>query len=381
MVVSDYSATVNGKVNVEGYEGEWIWGELYYSENKDDLLAVYPPYYKSMSNIPFRWDENGSFSVTIPNLIERKTYYFTIKVHWETVNYSDNYYCDDIMSFTTLEPQITVETRAPKFVGLIEAELDSYVVTSTSEGPGTSFRYSSTATTREELIASGKGCLRKVTGLEKGTTYYYIAVGTAGKRTPYKIAYGDVMSFTTLSSEAEVGEAVDLGLSVLWRSCNVGALLPLSVGKAFCWGETSEPLFGEKYNKYRGDGGKEVLDLEDDAAHYVLGGKWRMPTYAEIEEMKSKCTITATMNNSSDGTPPHFIIRSKVTGHTDKYIIVPAVGNTEAIPIWTSSLVPEAPYNLAYICGLSAYPTGFNFVPALRNDNKCYIRPVCDREN
>ena len=80
-----------------------------------------------MSHIPFHWDENGCFSVTIPDLIESRTYYFTIKVHWETVNYSDNYYIEDIMSFTTLEPRITVETRAPKYVGFNEAELDKAI--------------------------------------------------------------------------------------------------------------------------------------------------------------------------------------------------------------------------------------------------------------
>ena len=382
--VDDYSATVSGKVQAKGNGVDQIAACLYYSETegyfKDNFS--YNGYNYTSYRVNIYPDEKGCFSVIIPRLTEGKTYYFIVEVSMYTKNYM-YYYFSDVISFTTLEPKITVETRAPTYIGFNEAELDSYVITSTSEGPGSGFRYSSTATTREELIASGKACGRKLTGLEKGTTYYYIAVGSAGSGSgvPKKIAYGDVMSFTTLSSEAEVGEAVDLGLSVKWRSCNLGASSPTSLGKTYCWGETSEPLSGEKYNKYKGDGGKEVLDLEDDTAHYILGGNWRMPTYSEIEELKSKCTLTAITYYSSDGTPPHFIIRSNVPGHTDKYITLPAVGNTEEIRVWTSSLVPFEPYSNAYLCAFSSYLTGFNIVSSIRNNSKYYIRPVCDTEN
>ena len=367
----EYSATVFGRVQTKGSGIKSLYPQFYFSNIRESLLGIYAGT-SAPSSTTLSLDENGCFSVSLSDLTESKTYYFLVRVIMTGEQYTYKYF-SDIISFTTLEPKITVETRAPKFVGLTEAELDSYVVTSTSEGPGTSFRYSSTATTREELIASGKGCGRKLTGLEKGTTYYYIAVGTAGKRTPYKIAYGDVMSFTTLLSEAEVGEAVDLGLSVKWRSCNLGASLPLTLGDTYSWGETSEPLSGEKYNKYKGGGGKEVLDLEDDTAHYILGGKWRMPTYADIEEMKSKCTLTAITYYSSDGTPPHFIIRSNVPGYTGNYITVPVSNG-----IWTSSIIPFVPYSDAYVCHFSDYSTGFNIVPVSRQDKR-YIRPVLEK--
>ena len=377
ITVDEYSASVSGRVQVEGNGIKQVAADLYFSENKEELSFTGNGFY----HIPAPLDDSGSFSVTIPNLRENKTYYFILEVAVYTGNYM-YYYYSDIMSFTTLEPWITVETRAPKFVGATEAILDSYVITSTSEGPGTSFRYSSTATTRDEIIASGKGCGKTVTGLEMGTIYYYVAVGSAGsgRGVPKKIAYGDVMSFTTKASEAEVGEAVDLGLSVLWRSCNLGTALPTTPGNTYSWGETSEPLSGDKYIKYRGDGGKEVLDLEDDTAHYILGGNWRMPTYSEIEELKSKCTLTAITSYSSDGTPPHFIIRSNVRGYTDKYIVLPVVGHTDEIRVWTSSLIPFDPYSDAFICAFSDYSTGFNIIPGGRKD-KYYIRPVYYKEN
>ncbi|MBQ9475601.1 MAG: hypothetical protein IJU69_05030, partial [Bacteroidales bacterium] len=374
----EYSATVFGRVQTKGSGIKSLYTQFYFSNIRESLLGIYAGT-SAPSSTTLSLDENGCFSVSLSDLTESKTYYFLVRVIMTGEQYTYKYF-SDIISFTTLEPRITVETRAPKFVGATEAILDSYVVTSTFEGEGRSFAYSSTATTRDEIIASGKGCGKTVTGLEMGTTYYYVAVGSAGsgRGVPKKVAYGDVMSFTTLSSEAEVGEAVDLGLSVLWRSCNLGTALPTTPGNTYSWGETSEPLSGDKYNKYRGDGGKEVLDLEDDAAHYVLGGKWRMPTYAEIEEMKSKCTLTAITYYSSDGTPPHFIIRSNVRGYTDKYIVLPVVGHTEEIRVWTSSLIPFDPYSDAFICAFSDYSTGFNIISGSRN-SKYYIRPVLEK--
>ena len=42
---------------------------------------------------------------------------------------------------------------------------------------------------------------------------------------------------------------------------------------------------------------KTVLDPEDDVAHVKLGGSWRMPTIAEVEELWSKCSnVWVTVN-------------------------------------------------------------------------------------
>ncbi len=331
--VSLNSATVKGRIKVEGSESTpSITLQLGYNIYPERATAKHFftyhhwPYEISGSSITL--DKNGYFTVTIPELRESTTYYYIVRA---IVNATPCYqydYFSETMSFTTLEPQITVETRAPKYVGFTEAELDSYLVTSTFQGQGSSFIYSKTAKTRDEIIATGKSCGKTVSGLEKGTTYYYIAVGSAGSVAPYKVAYGDVMSFTTKASEAEVGEAVDLGLSVKWRSCNLGTAFPTTKGNTFCWGETSEPLSGEKYNKYNCEWGKEVLDLEDDTAHYILGGKWRMPTYEEFNELIDKCLLTYDSGKSC------IIIRSNVPGHTDNSIILPRG------VFWSSTLLP-----------------------------------------
>ena len=125
-------------------------------------------------------------------------------------------------------------------------------------------------------------------------------------------------------------KAIDLGLSVKWAECNLGATTPEEYGDYFAWGEV-EPYYirqkpitwkegkeeGYSWASYKwangasikltkycptnmtdfwdGDGeldGKTVLNPEDDAARVILGGRWRIPTKAEQEDLINKCTWT-----------------------------------------------------------------------------------------
>ena len=104
-------------------------------------------------------------------------------------------------------------------------------------------------------------------------------------------------------------DAIDLGLpsGLKWASCNLGATDPKKPGAYFAWGETQTKLhftsdnykWGDdskisEYPKYNKSDGKQVLDPEDDAAHVILGGDWRMPSMAEIKELVDGCTWTTT---------------------------------------------------------------------------------------
>ena len=112
-------------------------------------------------------------------------------------------------------------------------------------------------------------------------------------------------------------EYVDLGLSVKWATCNLGAATPEETGDYYGWGCT-EPYKDTDYvdwtsyfQKLGGDGSSYSADdcgtdkdpLKDyiwnsiagtewDAARAKLGGTWRMPTKAEFEELRSNCTYT-----------------------------------------------------------------------------------------
>ena len=96
-------------------------------------------------------------------------------------------------------------------------------------------------------------------------------------------------------------EYVDLGLpsGTMWATCNVGATKPEDPGLLFQFGRVDGYRFGDKNNRFRKkdqnkqDTGNEytpittsgkvykkydILDLNDDAAHVNMGGRWRMPT-------------------------------------------------------------------------------------------------------
>ena len=105
---------------------------------------------------------------------------------------------------------------------------------------------------------------------------------------------------------AQAPQAVDLGLSVKWASCNLGATSPEQCGGYYAWGELEEKkkydiwsdvkyrLMEKVTMKYdgRSHGTKPLknhLNDDDDIVHFMFGGKWRMPTKAECEELVNKC--------------------------------------------------------------------------------------------
>lgn len=81
-------------------------------------------------------------------------------------------------------------------------------------------------------------------------------------------------------------EYVDLGLSVVWATCNVGAQIPEEFGDYYAWGEIKpKRIFNEKtcetYEKVIGD----ISGTSRDAARMEWGAPWRMPTWEEFREL------------------------------------------------------------------------------------------------
>lgn len=198
-------------------------------------------------------------------------------------------------------------------------------------------------------------------------------------------------------------QAVDLGLSVKWSSCNLGATKPEEYGDYFAWGET-EPYYTSQnpltwkdgktagynfasYKWYNGSYGtltkyntnssygvvdnKTVLDPEDDAAHVVLGDKWRMPTDAEWTELRENCKWFWTSDYNGTGIAGGIIISNK-TGYTDKFIFLPAAGFRfdtylglagSGGDYWSSSLITDDPSDAwdawdVYFCSDGVYVEG-----------------------
>lgn len=132
------------------------------------------------------------------------------------------------------------------------------------------------------------------------------------------------LEFRYYSNHLNGHECVDLGLpsGSLWATCNVGANSPEDSGQFFAWGETqrkttytwnnyiySNGNYNEltKYcsdSQYGSDGFTDTLTtLEegDDAAIANWGADWRMPTYEELDELQSSCTVTIARENGIYG--------------------------------------------------------------------------------
>ena len=100
-------------------------------------------------------------------------------------------------------------------------------------------------------------------------------------------------------------EAVDLGLSVLWSNCNMGASSPRDDGGYFAWGDPTGALWsanGIGYNdngytwntdNYGGNapmGSLAGTTLDIATVHW--GSGWHVPTYDEFSELCKKCQWT-----------------------------------------------------------------------------------------
>lgn len=161
--------------------------------------------------------------------------------------------------------------------------------------------------------------------------------------------------------------AVDLGLSVKWANCNIGANTPQEAGYYYAWGE-----FPNK-NKYQSHGWDDyawcdgiptgtqkgtltkyctnpeygsngysdkltVLEKHDDAAHMYWRGKWRIPTMDEWKELVEECTWTPVIDQSYD-----MLKYYEVKGPSGNSIILPVNdystdGETQYGYYWANSI-------------------------------------------
>ena len=167
----------------------------------------------------------------------------------------------------------------------------------------------------------------------------------------YGMVFDDEASFVNTKFENGYGY-VDLGLSVKWAMCNVGAERPEEYGDYFAWGEL-EPKESYTWENYRfrtrgydegtvrlskytsicytglyDENGisiaddKTLLEPEDDVARVKWGGKWRMPSREEFDELIQNCTWTWTTQKGVNG----FLVTSNKPGYTDRSIFLPAAG-------------------------------------------------------
>ena len=337
------SCVINGDLNTYNADlfSKSVWFLYGQSQSSlDDLIT-------SGIRVPASLAEDGSFKVSLSGLSYGTEYNF---VACARVN--DRNYFGEVGVFSTESFSASVITRVASDVTLYKGVLNGSVSFDNiaSFSKSVRFLYSDTAETLEELIGQGIEEVSSVdidgdfsvnlTGLKCGTEYHFVACATVNDIE----FYGEVSSFFT--SKLPEG-AVDLGLSVAWASCNVGAESPERFGDYYAWGETekkdsydwntylwgngeSRSLIKYNYDRYYGlIDNKFQLDTDDDVAQVKMGGSWRMPTKDEMAELVDNCDWVFQKYKGVNG----FTVRSKVNGNC---IFLPISGRAEGDFVWLS---------------------------------------------
>ena len=337
--------------------------------------------------------DDGSYSVELTKLQVNTTYYFRYEVNACVFTSS---VANKVSEFQTLQKAIPVVTISIKDIYITSATANGQII---SDGGLSITEYGVVySTSKNPTIANTKlksnNCdsdglfTCDLTNLQKQTTYYARVYATNAKG----IGYSEEISFT-----ADY-QYVDLGLSVKWATCNVGATKPEEPGDYFAWGETLPKDYYDwsNYKWCNGAGALTkycdnsdyaysssyvdkiyVLQLSDDAARVNWGGNWRMPLKSEFDELYASCTWKSTTQNGTAG--------YLVTGKNGKSIFLPKAGNKYQGSLedlgsygyyWSSTVCPYSRGNDTYPHRAYAYGNGneiFNFL-------RCCglpVRPVC----
>lgn len=297
--------TLNGYVNLNLLPQSVTTSEMgieYWLADSDEKYGGY----QETTN---EFVEKNRISVKLSYLLPGKTYCYRTYV-----KSSDNIYYYGVTEKFTMDAKdviksYDVKTIYPYFAN-IEVELDT-VLLKKIQNEGSSFyigiQYS---TSKADLEANNDNVITKNTLYEElqnkdnpskftyrfkasNSSCYYYRLYTSYD--PYRgergIMYGSIKTID-YSKAAKTEEAVDLGLSVKWASCNLGASTPYDEGSSFAWGKTEPNTsydFSDYLSKYNPSDGKTRLEESDDAATKILGTQWRMPTATEFEELYRGC--------------------------------------------------------------------------------------------
>jgi hypothetical protein len=232
---------------------------------------------------------------------------------------------------------------------LFGTDRDNLVDILQSDGPTDDFTYS-------------------LTGLKARKRYYYQAYAINSNGTNY----GEIRSFKALSGSHNGHDYVDLGLpsGTMWSTCNLGGVNPEDLGDYYAWGEVETKTLYD-WSTYRWCNGSETtltkycnnseygyegytdnlttLLPEDDAVSVHWGGKWRMPTSAEQNEIIANCNHAWISINNVGG----VLYTSRINGNS---IFIPGSGNYgsnvgnvgDRFYSWSNTIGDETPNN-AYL--------------------------------
>ena len=189
-----------------------------------------------------------------------------------------------------------------------------------------------------------------------------------------------------------------------WATANVAASKPQDYGNYYAWGETTtkETYGWSTYldgnmssssdcgtSKDALNGVTDIAGTQYDAAKVNWGGKWRMPTRTQQDELSNECYWVWTESYNGSNVKGYIVYKAKTSsdkgkeinkGETpsssytlsDAHIFLPAAGFRDDGDLkragswgyyWSSSLAAGSPYYAWNVCFYSGnvYGSGYDF--------------------
>ena len=230
--------------------------------------------------------------------------------------------------------------------------------------------------------------------LSPGTDYWYC---TYIKYSTYDnlehVQYGARTKFTTRDDK---DWGVDMGLpsGLLWARCNLGiedfenAYENIFYDPFYCyWGSMKNPITDDdeayeywdaKTHSYINIG-NNIEGTKYDIAHVMMGGKWRLPTKADVQELITYCKVGSLQEkvyyySTEDYSIRYYTSCVPVTGPNGKGF------STNGSGIWTGTMSEDGVHPYCAYCGYNAVNDSAFFVlcDTLPRDVYLTVRPVWD---
>lgn len=370
------SATLNGRITINSSDLKLQSLQFLISETESSVEGLIA----SGRTVSYKsYNEDGTFTgLTGVEKYSTTCYY----VAAAKIN-NQMFYGSTVKSFTTLYPEFQVKTLEPTNLKKGSAVLNAEVQCDNEIAPyliGYVAYIEKADASLEELLTKSKkyyvGAVNDTSfpfdNLDIGAPYSYAFYFTLHISNNEDVTvYGNVVSFTSWDHTYSEPTAVDMGLSVKWpwwTQLN-GAIMyyPFAWGetwikpddhyswtswKYYYWcNQTSNSLTrycpSDKTDYWGGEGNPDNkmklsdYNYVDDAARTKLGGKWRIPTKAEWEELLDENNCTWKWEND------HYKVTSKKTG---KFIYVYATeSDKKSGRYWASDIVPNTPSCAYYL--------------------------------
>lgn len=297
--VTANSAVINGSVEGLGSQTNYSVG-FYYGNSAESLT-------ESISGTL----SDNAITATIGGLSVGQTIYYQAYVTLQgKVTYKG-----EVQSFTTSDAKVasksaTADVFSATLGGTVTGLPDNAVcgITISNKEDQESVRAG-----RPFEAAANADFTVDVKGLLPGKTYYYSAYVDLGAG---KI-YGDIQSFTTKDYAFDVDkDLVDLGLSIKWAKCNLGAASETELGGLYGFGDVTGLNWSTQAADYPAQG--DIYKTANDIVAMTYG-KCTLPTQAQFEELYAKCEHKWVVKDGVAG--------MEFTGPNGNSIFLPAAGS------------------------------------------------------